>query len=35
MASIIHEKNVRASFPQRLVAASKSWYRIVEPALIN
>ena len=35
MASIIHEKNVCASFPQRLVAASKSWYRVVEPALIN
>ena len=35
MASVIHEKNVRASFPQRLVAASKSWYRVVEPELIN
>jgi len=35
MASIIHEKNVRASFPQRLVSGSKSWYKIVEPALVN
>ena len=35
MASIIHEKNVRASFPQRLVSGSKSWYKIVEPALLN
>lgn len=35
MASLIHEKNVRASFPQRLVQGSKSWYKIVEPALKN
>lgn len=35
MASVIHEKNVRASFPQRLVQGSKSWYKIVEPALKN
>ncbi len=35
MGSIIHEKNVRASFPQRLVSGSKSWYKIVEPALVN
>ena len=35
MASIIHEKNVRATFPQRLVQGSKSWYKIVEPALVN
>ncbi len=35
MASIIHEKNVRASFPQRLVSASDLWYKIIEPALMN
>ena len=35
MASIIHEKNVRATFPQRLVQGAKSWYPIVEPALVN
>ncbi|KKL71037.1 hypothetical protein LCGC14_2098930, partial [marine sediment metagenome] len=35
MASIIHEKNVRATFPQRLVQGAKSWYKIVEPVLVN
>ena len=35
MASILKEKNVRASFPERLVQGSKSWYEVVEPALIN
>lgn len=35
MASLIHDKDVRKSFPQRLVQGSKSWYKIVEPALAN
>lgn len=36
MASIIHEKNVKANFPQRLVMGTKTWKtEIVAPVLAN
>jgi hypothetical protein len=35
MASKLKEKNVRASFPDRLLASTKAWQKLQEPSLRN
>ena len=35
MASILKDKNVKRSFPQRLMSGTKSWNKMIEPSLRN